>query len=179
MRLTRFSILGIGCRAFRGNRLRGKMSNMLRKLRIAWSVGCWFACMSLLLLWLRSLFLVDIAVAPISANSSVAVGTMPGTLMVAVSDSTGYQPWKLHTKSVVDTFYRGVTPRNGFSSRMWGSFAVSGWQAELPYWLLILLGTILGVAPWLCWQKQFSLRTLLIGTTLIAAVLGIIAAANK
>jgi hypothetical protein len=134
--------------------------------------------MSLHMLWLRSLFLVDIAVARISATSFVAVAAMPGTLIVASSDSTGYQPWKLHSKTVVDALYGEMTQHNRFS-RIWGSFGVSSRGVALPYWLLILLGTILGVASWLRWQKRFSLRTLLIATTRVAVLFGAIIYAAK
>jgi hypothetical protein len=45
----------------------------------------------------------------------------------------------------------------------------------LPYWPVVLLAStlaVLGVLPWLRWR--FSLRTLLIATTLVALVLGAI-----
>jgi hypothetical protein len=44
-----------------------------------------------------------------------------------------------------------------------------------PHWFVVLLFTTLAAAPWLfkiCWR--FSLRTLLIATTLVAVVLGLI-----
>jgi hypothetical protein len=41
-----------------------------------------------------------------------------------------------------------------------------------PYWFSILLVTTLAALPWLRWR--FSLRTLLIATTLVAVVLGLI-----
>jgi hypothetical protein len=45
-----------------------------------------------------------------------------------------------------------------------------------PYWFLILLTAAIAAAPWLRWPKRFSLRTLLIATTLVAVVLGLIVA---
>jgi hypothetical protein len=44
------------------------------------------------------------------------------------------------------------------------------------------VAVILAVAilvPWIPWQKRFSLRTLLIATTLVAVALGLIAYAKK
>ena len=41
-----------------------------------------------------------------------------------------------------------------------------------PQWCPVLASMILAVIPWLRWR--FSLRTLLIATTLVAVVLGII-----
>jgi hypothetical protein len=43
---------------------------------------------------------------------------------------------------------------------------------SVPYWLLVLAATSLTAAPWLRWH--FSIRTLLIATTLVAVVLGLI-----
>jgi hypothetical protein len=49
-----------------------------------------------------------------------------------------------------------------------------GWFCTVPHWFAVLLSMIFAVVPWLHWSKNFSLRTLLIVTTLIAAVLGLI-----
>ena len=47
------------------------------------------------------------------------------------------------------------------------------WYVCVPYWFLVLLSVAdLPSHPWLRWR--FSLRTLLIATTLVAVVLGII-----
>jgi hypothetical protein len=45
---------------------------------------------------------------------------------------------------------------------------------RFPIWLLVLLVAAIGTAPWL--PYRFSLRTLLIATTLVAVVLGVIVA---
>ena len=42
----------------------------------------------------------------------------------------------------------------------------------MPYWFLVLLSAVFAAAPWI--RHQFSLRTLLIATTLIAVLLGLI-----
>jgi hypothetical protein len=44
----------------------------------------------------------------------------------------------------------------------------------MPHWFLIVVTIILSAIPWF---QRFSLRTLLIATTLVAVVLGIIVAA--
>jgi hypothetical protein len=45
---------------------------------------------------------------------------------------------------------------------------------NVPDWLVVSLCVAIGFVPWLPWPRQFSLRTLLIATTLIAVALGII-----
>ena len=44
----------------------------------------------------------------------------------------------------------------------------------VPYWLLILSTAAITITPWLRWPTRFSLRTLLIATTLVALLLGLI-----
>jgi hypothetical protein len=43
---------------------------------------------------------------------------------------------------------------------------------RVPYWFASSLSILLATLPWFYWR--FSLRTLLIGTTLVAVVLGLI-----
>ena len=47
-------------------------------------------------------------------------------------------------------------------------------NAVLPYWALTLLAAILAAVPWFPWSRRYSLRTLLIATTLVAVGLAII-----
>jgi hypothetical protein len=66
---------------------------------------------------------------------------------------------------------RGVPVSN---VNKWG---LSGRLVRTPHWLPILLSAALVAAPWLRWR--FSLRTLLIATTLVAVVLGAIVYATR
>jgi hypothetical protein len=55
----------------------------------------------------------------------------------------------------------------------------SVWKANrkevyMPYWSITLILFGVGAAPWIRWSKRFSLRTLLIATTLVAVVLGLV-----
>jgi hypothetical protein len=70
-------------------------------------------------------------------------------------------------------------------SRMWGGyykldvmvspqFRLGG---SLPFWIVVPVFLTLAAAPWIRWR--FSLRTLLIATTLIAALLGVFAYAAR
>jgi hypothetical protein len=48
----------------------------------------------------------------------------------------------------------------------------------IPYWFLVLSLGVIAAAPWIRWRR-FSLRTLLIGMTLIAVGLGLLAWLGK
>jgi hypothetical protein len=45
-----------------------------------------------------------------------------------------------------------------------------------PHWAFVLLFSALATAPWIKLSNRFALRTLLIVTTLVAVVLGLVVA---
>ena len=47
------------------------------------------------------------------------------------------------------------------------------WFIAIHYSLLFMLSAIAGALSWLQWSKRFTVRALLIATTLVAAVLGL------
>src|SRR5687767_6734425 len=64
----------------------------------------------------------------------------------------------------------GWDPR-GMSGRSWGAKCTGG---IVPHWFAIATFASLAAVRWIRWSKRFTLRTLLIVTTLIALVLGAI-----
>jgi hypothetical protein len=50
----------------------------------------------------------------------------------------------------------------------------SGVAYELPYWMLVIFASAVGIVLWTRWSKRFSLRTLLVATAIVAVVLGLI-----
>jgi hypothetical protein len=54
----------------------------------------------------------------------------------------------------------------------------SYWQRAEMYWAVVFfasLSALFACIPWLPWSNRFSLRTLLLATTLVAVTLGVIA----
>ncbi len=47
-------------------------------------------------------------------------------------------------------------------------------EIVVPHWFLVLLSAAFAAAPWIRWSNRFSLRALLIGTTIVAVLLGAI-----
>ena len=47
------------------------------------------------------------------------------------------------------------------------------WTIWAPHWFLALLFAIFAAVPWIPWSRQFSLRTMLIVTAVISALLGL------
>lgn len=147
---------------------------MARKLRIA--VSSFFGVLTLLLvgMWVRSYWLSDVVNSPVPGNMCFFVRSQGGCLTILMLKRhmhpnwpTGFI-WTEHPASV--DRQQGVTPAN------WGYFPSPGsgdWTLVIPQWFLAVLMATIGIAPWAVQLNQFSLRSLFIGITLPAMVLGL------
>ena len=156
-----------------------------RKLRIAWSVMWGIVALLLIALWVRSYSMHD-AFYIIRRNHVDANGVGNGGLWLISFNG--------NVSSLVEVspfFWRGEEIRirsnpyeNGMSDKpyaqrgfavSYGKYAGNCLFVRCPYWILLLLAvpiTLLSWLPW--WSNRFSLRTLLIATTLVAVGLGLI-----
>ncbi len=155
-----------------------------RKLRIAWSVVWGVVAVLLIVLWVRSYWKLD-GVSGNRGNHYVYLDTLQGELHFAriVPSSAGPIPWRAFHNPIVDTDLQSRDASQKGSHRVlgfaWKVFG-NGWQVAVALWLPALISGVIAVAPWtrqLYWR--FSLRTLLIATTLVAVVLGLIVWAAK
>jgi hypothetical protein len=134
-----------------------------RKLRIAFSVTCLIACALLIALWVRSYSYMD-SIQFFGHNFTSWRGQLffeEGFLYTTTNFDDADPQLKLWRCCSIDIL-TGTSEdwsRNG-----------KGWAA--PFWLMVGVALALSVAPWHRWR--FSLRTLLIATTLIAVVLSVI-----
>ena len=152
---------------------------MLGYLRIAVTVLSLTAGVLLIALWVRSQNWQDRLIRHSttyievrSYHSQTTVEIAPGESPQAISTS-----WELKSR-LADHFWRPTStahPRLAALGVSWG-FKDGMYYLFLPHWLLVLLTATLAVVPWIKWR--FSLRTLLIATTLVAVVLGIIVMAQ-
>jgi hypothetical protein len=156
-----------------------------RKLRIAWSVAWGSASVLLIMLWVRSYWRYDMLAFP---SQSIGLGSIQGEL---VYSSTNFpsnswpkfirvgpqsQQWTVHSESITgNTGFplmkdgQPVTRTIGF-----GWFSSVHWlYVFVPHWFLVLVTTAAAFTPWILRKNRFSLRTLLIATTLVAVVLGL------
>ena len=67
-------------------------------------------------------------------------------------------------------------PNDTPSLRNWDLIQQAGPFIAAPQWFLMLLTVVLAASPWIQRSRRFSLRTLLIATTLVAVVLGMVVA---
>ena len=145
-----------------------------RKLRIAWSVGCGILCMLLIVLWVRSHWAIYALFgigSPPSPSQYYAVGCERGVVAVSGSPSLSRllraADWKL------ETFSPGLSPPppQGFLGFYYETSQQQGTRLRFPIWFLVILSVIATAIPWI---RRFSLCTLLIATTVVAVVLGLI-----
>ena len=110
---------------------------------------------------------LDTVSGPDFANGAYTIGistnSWPGTILCAITPTNMHvKPWML---KVVDT---GVWSKD----KARGQFVLGRWYVGCPIWFAALLAAAAAAAPFLQWR--FSLRTLLIVTTLAAVVLGFV-----
>jgi hypothetical protein len=132
-----------------------------RKLRVAWSVGWGVLCLLLIVLWVRSYWTVNILISP-----WMSVGSFPARIGM---EFKGFGDWDVY--SLPTETWRELNPL-GVDTLVSGGFVVLDNTIFVPYWFILILLAVLGAAPWL--PGRFSLRTLLIATTLVAVALGLI-----
>jgi hypothetical protein len=151
-----------------------------RKLRIAWSSGCAIACLLLIVLWVRSYSYLDFCTSPLGSLHFQTVGGR--AVFFALPDQPNWTA--------------GSRPMETVSPRMALRQPCAGWPTSddpprgllgfaiykqyglnpavsAPIWFLVMVAVALGWLPWIADARRFSLRTLLIATTLVAVVLGL------
>jgi len=160
---------------------------MLKSLRIAVTALSLTACVLLIALWVRSYSWCDIFEKR-TASTLVQVDSRTGRL-------TFWQfipPKNLPPKDILDgmsigRFYWRYPIVNAPRRPYWYQasildFGRFGGGTErvtfIPYWFPVLISAACAALPWIHRSRRFSLRTLLIATTLVAVVLGIIVAAR-
>jgi hypothetical protein len=161
---------------------------MLRYLRIAFSAGCVVMCLLLIVLRVQSHFQYDTL--ELKTKSRLLQlrswnGRLEFSLYNALRRNAAMTSQTAQV--MVNMFSQGrpFLSRTGhrFRSRNWKTgFFGFGWQNTpnrttvfAPYWFPILLCIVLAslaASPEIQWTRRFSLRTLLVVTTLVAVLLG-------
>src|SRR5262245_34253035 len=149
-----------------------------RKLRTTWSV--FWAVLALLVcaMWVRSITWADAVTGPfVTSEDVIIVRSLPGVVDINHQPGTSPPPWSKITddaRQIWDDIQNADPAARPYESRFWGMFHVDlSWPAiTFPYWFAVLTTALVATLPWL--RLRFSLRTLLIATTIIAVALGIV-----
>jgi hypothetical protein len=142
----------------------------LRKLRIAWSATWAVVAVLLCVLWVRSRYIVDQIVFPISPRYVMGLGSTPGVLGVGVADKVRANPPGRIFQSADEWLH--LNSGDGLvHSRLRGEFYLNAYNIGMPYWLWCLIAAGLVFVPYV--KRRFSFRTLLLALTVVSAVLGL------
>jgi hypothetical protein len=148
-----------------------------RKLRMAWSVMWGVVAVLLVAAWVRSYWRCDHAFGYLGPRYNFYANTQRGDFGLAVWNDTqnpGAPRFAVGTgpvthDPVIAPFVRGPLATIGIR---W--LVSTGFVFAMPlWWPLMLVFTLLAVS-WPSWSRRFSLRALLIATTLAAVGLGLI-----
>jgi hypothetical protein len=165
-------------------------------LRIAASLVCGVACLLLTVLWIVSYVRMDQVLAPISKTQYVGCTSAVGELRFGKSNDPvlgrlfnhqwarrGFPLRNWETGPRGGPFFPASVPEP--QDRKWITWlrlnrnfsvlppGVTHDELIVPYWCLVLPFAALSTIPWIQWPHRFSLRTLLLATTLVAVALAI------
>jgi len=148
---------------------------MLKYLRIAVTALSLTACVLLVALWVRSHYFYDDVRVPLPGMRMFDFTSFPEHLDFHVWNDLDRNPqWEFRSLSLDELAEERIElPTTGLGFYAW--LESNYWGIRLPHWFLVLLTSTLATLPWL--RSRFSVRTLLIATTLVAVVLGVVVAA--
>ena len=155
---------------------------MLRYLRIAVTLLSLTACVLLIALWVRSYWHHDIVRVPVSSNYILEAFQIRGRATFEVFDNSSLVSPFRNPGGWMSAPLKGSPNWADWELRTatWGlnTPGARGVDVTVPHWFLILVIALLATLTWMPWLPwRFSLRTLLIATTLVAVALGIVVAA--
>jgi hypothetical protein len=146
---------------------------VLKYLRLAVTALSLTACVLLIALWVRSYWRLDGISMPITTTRKIEIWSGGARVEFRTAEYGGpsgpSNPWNvvsLSRQEVLDYLKAAGMKRE---TRYFGQ---TQFGFLLPTWLFVLFSVTVATAPCLPWR--FSLRTLLIGTTLVAVGLGTI-----
>ena len=136
-----------------------------RKLRIAWSVFWSVAAVLLIVLWVRSYSTIDCLSKSMSGQE---IGLISINGRITLASWYGATPDRAISLSHAPvSHYAGYI---GFVLKQ------ASFKTTLAHPISLMAVCLLAALPWPRRSNRFSLRTLLIATTLVAVVLGLIVA---
>lgn len=140
---------------------------IMRRVRITFSVFCGILCAILVLYWFVSYDSFGHRRMNLATSVQLTLELYRGQSALVLS-APGQQSfdWLL-----VDYPAQNENKSPGIAGFAFLRSPTGGVFVAIPFWFSVLMAVIAGAAPWLRWTYQFSLRTLLIATTLVAVVL--------
>jgi hypothetical protein len=143
-----------------------------RKLRIAFSAVCGGLCLLMILLWVRSYWAPQ-SFAGLGYNGVSKRGVIAAFRAKPIRKFDVDLGYSVIRFGVPVADFAPLHGRLGFY-KLWDKKL---WILQIPYWSLVAMTIMFSAVPWANWSRRFSLRTLLIATTLVAILMGLIVCA--
>ena len=165
---------------------------MLNYLRIAVTVLSLAACVLVIALWVRSYWIVDVLEKRATSQLFRLESQTSRLSFWQINRGAGRRGFPPEINQILlnqmemGRFY-GHRPVDDNHDKYWhqasvlafGRFGDAGDRVIfIPHWFPVLIFAAMAALPWIRWSRRFSLRTLLIGMTVIAVVLGIVTLSN-
>jgi len=139
-------------------------------LRIAFSATCLVMCVLLIVLWVRSYRWMDHVQLNLPGTRGGLISSRGGRLRFTLAENIPGHFAYLSTKVSNSSVTPLTTTRLGFAFE--SSTLATRTDVIIPDWFVVTVSVAFATIPWL--RSRFSLRTLLIATTLVAVVLELI-----
>ena len=107
-----------------------------------------------------------------SSGDVTGISSEGGDLLVFHSDASDWAALRWRGAPLTGWFFHKF-PRNPYQPRMASRWRAKSFSLVVPYWAPTMIAVALAAMPWLRWR--FSIRTMLVATTLIAVTLGYVA----
>jgi hypothetical protein len=147
------------------------MARTLKYLRIAVTALNLTACVLLFVLWLRSYTCHDGVWGRFSDAQGFHLSSHEGRVQLALMQNLGIVHWRIVCGEPIDR----VGPPDYFPAFEFPR-ASFGLYFAVPHWALVGCTTVTAA---IVFKRRFSVRTLLIATTLVAVALGIVIGSNS
>jgi hypothetical protein len=134
--------------------------------------------MLLIALWVRSYTTRDVAWCP-GKNLAMEINSLSGhVVLVVVSRKQIGEFGPFRTEHIITAGRRTLSFDDNVVGFLWRR-QPNLTRIDIPFWFLMLTGMVIAATPWLRETWRFSLRTLLIATTLISLLLGLVVYASR
>jgi hypothetical protein len=154
----------------------------IRRVRIAMSMFFGVLTLGLCVLWVRSYSTWRSTHGPVGKHV-LNFQWAKGEIGIGYWDwKYKHFPWSFHSNIVDERIWPSATggpPLSKLGIRWYKQLAPAMTLVVIPFWLPILIAVAIAATPWIRHFYHFSLRTMLIATTLVAVALGLIAWAGS
>jgi hypothetical protein len=149
------------------------MRRYLRYLRIAFSATCLIAWVLVIALWVRSYWWYDSIWHPEKGWLPNGYTSTLGDLSVHWDSEPGGPRWRVYNQANENSWRREISDRSWIKYRFHWNITGGCDSIGCPHWFACSVLAAIATLLWIPWSRGFSLRTLIIATTVVCVALGL------